>query len=114
MISEVMNERINQNIDSFLEELTKIDNFKIIKAGLEYYFIRVKEYNLFIKGTFEVDSDNGLFRVKDIIELDITNNNIQGVIINSDNLILTNNQTDEIPESNYNVYTETKEIIYLK
>ena len=66
------------NIDSFLEELTKIDNFKIIKAGLEYYFIRVKEYNLFIKGTFEVDSDNGLFRVKDIIELDVNEvNNLE-------------------------------------
>jgi len=59
------------NIDSFIELLTKIDSFKIVKAGLEYYFIRVSEYNLFIKGEFVVDSSNGYFKVKDIIELDV-------------------------------------------
>ncbi len=59
------------SIDTFIELLTKIEKFSIVKAGNEFYFIRLKEYNLFIKGTFEVDSDNGVFKVKDIIELNV-------------------------------------------
>ena len=59
------------SIDSFIELLTKIDKFNIVKSGLDYYFIRVREYGLFIKGIFQIENDNGYFKVKDIIELDV-------------------------------------------
>lgn len=59
------------SIDTFIDLLTKIDNFSIVKSGLDYYFIRVKEYGLFIKGSFDITGDNGYFKVKDIIELDV-------------------------------------------
>lgn len=65
------------SLDNFINDiLVKENEFSIVCANSkseEYlnYFIRMKEYPVFIKGDFIVDSSNGYFKVKDIIVCDV-------------------------------------------
>ena len=65
------------SLAAFIEDiLIKETDFTIVCANSksdEYlnYFIRMKNYPIFIKGDFIVDNDNGYFKVKDFIVTDV-------------------------------------------
>ena len=65
------------NLEYFINEIfCKETEFSIVCANNksdEYinYFIRMKSFPIFIKGDFILDNDNGYFKVKDFIVLDV-------------------------------------------
>ena len=69
-------DQLQLTLDEFINEiLLKEEDFSIVCASNkqdEYlnYFIRVKSYNLLIKGDFVLTSSNGYFKVKDLIVSD--------------------------------------------
>ena len=70
-------DQLNLSLDDFINDiLLKETEFSVVCANSkndEYlnYFIRLKDYPLFIKGDFVIDNDNGYFKVKDFIVLDV-------------------------------------------